>query len=414
MKKMFAFVLCFVLAISLAGTTFTDTEVQVAGLAERLNALWLRNNFTQAQIEEMDRQYLEWFNEGWEGLLKGLKATGKMEYRDDDEKEYQYRLELARLDYDTGLLVSLLNNRRYAKQYAESGSFSYLFADKKFWNVHLQSRATAGARFLEDATFLNGKDHVTILGGPTTIAIPIAAMDFLKDSTRIEQMLLEKGETVVSDIRLFSMDPLTFLYVKCIDNEYIVKLRDGGNGNIYIMDMELFELYSISEAGGKIEEIFIQNIKPTYTTEAESLQAAGLLNGNEKGLDLLKPLTRIEATTLIVRALGLENAQTATESKFVDIPNDNWGVKYANIASDNGITNGVGDGKFAPNDLVTDNQFATLVLRAVDNSDFDWQTGIQLLIEKGVITQENAATMDLFTRGDMAKIIYEAREKGLL
>lgn len=37
-----------------------------------------------------------------------------------------------------------------------------------------------------------------------------------------------------------------------------------------------------------------------------------------------------------------------------------------------------------------------------------------LSTKKGIITAEDAKTMDLFTRGDMAKIIYEARGKGLL
>ena len=155
-------------------------------------------------------------------------------------------------------------------------------------------------------------------------------------------------------------------------------------------------------------------IKPTYEKEAQSLQAAGLLQGNEKGLDLLKPLNRIEATTILVRALGLENTPTETVSKFADIPDDNWGVKYANIAYDAGITRGIGDNKFAPDDLITGDQFATLLLRNSESEEFDWQTAINILIEKNIITPENAETMDLFTRGDMAKIIYEAREKGLI
>ena len=36
-----------------------------------------------------------------------------------------------------------------------------------------------------------------------------------------------------------------------------------------------------------------------------------------------------------------------------------------------------------------------------------------IMIDEEIITPENAETMDLFTRGDMAKIIYEARERNL-
>ena len=152
--------------------------------------------------------------------------------------------------------------------------------------------------------------------------------------------------------------------------------------------------------------------KPIYTTEAESLQADGLLNGNEKGLDLLKPLTRIEATAILVRAMGLEDTQTSDTSYFADIQSDNWGAKYANIAKDKGIADGVGDNLFAPNDIITASQFATLILRNRGENP-DWQTAINTFVESELITAEQAEKMDLFTRGDMAKIIYEAKKKNM-
>lgn len=74
----------------------------------------------------------------------------------------------------------------------------------------------------------------------------------------------------------------------------------------------------------------------------------------------------------------------------------------------------MGDGRFAPDKTVTATEFATMVLRASDTGEFDWEQALNILIEQGIITQENANTMDLFTRGDMAKIIYEGRKKGLL
>lgn len=115
-----------------------------------------------------------------------------------------------------------------------------------------------------------------------------------------------------------------------------------------------------------------------------------------------------------MRALGYEDEPTQSASQFVDIPDGSWGMKYANIAVDKGITMGVGDGKFAPEQHITSNEFATLVLRSSDAGEFDWQRAVDLLVERGLLTQEQAEKMDLFTRGDMAKIVYEAREKGVL
>ena len=154
--------------------------------------------------------------------------------------------------------------------------------------------------------------------------------------------------------------------------------------------------------------------KETYQTEAESLQRDGILQGTDKGSELLKPLSRIEATTILVRILGLENQETSATSYFADISSDNWGAKYANIAYDAGITKGVDNGNFAPNQTITSSQFVTLLLRSQGETEIDWQTAINLLVEREIITQAQADKMDLFTRGDMAKIIYEFKNKGLI
>ena len=153
--------------------------------------------------------------------------------------------------------------------------------------------------------------------------------------------------------------------------------------------------------------------KETFETESLALQSEGLLNGNEKGLDLLKPLTRIEAATMLLRAMGESETAEAQSVGFDDVPSTHWGYGAAVKAQQLGIVNGVGNNNFAPDDKVTATQFATMVLRASHTTDFDWTTALNMIIEQGIITEENAKTMDLFTRGDMAKIIYEARAKGL-
>ena len=217
----------------------------------------------------------------------------------------------------------------------------------------------------------------------------------------------------------------TCLYIKSSDNEYLIRLYTGQYYNSekdnpynknedWVSELELFKLYNAKDFFKNVADKMgeMNKAKPTYETEAESLQADGLLKGNENGLDLLKPLTRIEATAILVRAMGYEDAQTSGTSYFADIQSDNWGAKYANIAKDKGIAAGVGDDKFAPNDAITASQFATLILRNMGESP-DWQTAINTFVERGLITSEQAEKMDLFTRGDMAKIIFEAKKKNM-
>ncbi len=67
---------------------------------------------------------------------------------------------------------------------------------------------------------------------------------------------------------------------------------------------------------------------------------------------------------------------------------------------------------FAPNATITASQFATLILRNMGENP-DWQTAINTFVERGLLTSDQAEKMDLFTRGDMAKIIYEAKQRSM-
>ena len=184
----------------------------------------------------------------------------------------------------------------------------------------------------------------------------------------------------------------------------------------WVDELELFKLYDAKEFLSIIsEEADVMNReKPTFEAEALALKDKGLLLGNENGLDLLKPLTRIEAATILLRAMGESTISNAQIQTFTDVPLNHWGYGAAENAYALGLIKGIGNDLFAPDDAVTGAQFATMVLRAGNHEDFNWEEALNIMVSEGIITSENASTMDFFTRGDMAKIIYEATEKGLL
>lgn len=153
--------------------------------------------------------------------------------------------------------------------------------------------------------------------------------------------------------------------------------------------------------------------KDLYQSEAESLQSEGLLKGTDKGLDLLKPLTRAEAATMLIRAMGHPEVTENTVMTFSDVSSEYWGFGAIENAYSLGLVNGVGDGKFAPEQNVTAPQFATMILRAANAGEFDWEKAVEIMVEQGILTKEETETMDFFTRGDIAKMIYEARENNL-
>lgn len=80
-------------------------------------------------------------------------------------------------------------------------------------------------------------------------------------------------------------------------------------------------------------------------------------------------LTRAQAATTLVRALGLDETSITNGQKFSDVPLTHWANNEIQISTKKGIFEGVGNGKFAPNDPVTREQMATLLSRITDYED---------------------------------------------
>ena len=96
------------------------------------------------------------------------------------------------------------------------------------------------------------------------------------------------------------------------------------------------------------------------------LSALGVVDGYEDGS--YKPaniVTRAEMAKLIITALGMDSYATATTSSYTDMTNAKWAVPVVEYATNLGIINGYGNGKFGPNDTVTYEQAATMIVRAL-------------------------------------------------
>lgn len=78
-------------------------------------------------------------------------------------------------------------------------------------------------------------------------------------------------------------------------------------------------------------------------------------------------ITRAEFASLIVRSLGLDTNETA--SVFSDVEVDKWYAKDVATAADVGIIHGYPDGTFRPNDFITRQELASMVVRAMEFVD---------------------------------------------
>ena len=82
-------------------------------------------------------------------------------------------------------------------------------------------------------------------------------------------------------------------------------------------------------------------------------------------------LTRAQFCKLAVLAEGHGDKINAGAYRtlFSDVPGSNWAAPYVNLAYEEGLVSGYGDGTFGPDDAVTTAQAATIVLHLLGYTD---------------------------------------------
>ncbi|MFH5181185.1 S-layer homology domain-containing protein [Paenibacillus sp. TAB 01] len=104
-------------------------------------------------------------------------------------------------------------------------------------------------------------------------------------------------------------------------------------------------------------------------SDVEYLVSKNIINGvSETSFAPERDITRAEFAALVVRALGLTNAE-APASTFTDVPSDAWYASTVAAASNAGIINGYDDETFRPDAKITREELAAIVIRALDHSD---------------------------------------------
>ena len=128
-------------------------------------------------------------------------------------------------------------------------------------------------------------------------------------------------------------------------------------------------------------------------------------------------VTRAQMAKLIVTALGVADYATAKTSKFVDMGSASWAIPYVEYASNLNIVNGVGNSKFNPNGLVTYEQAATMIVRALGYTDQCKEMNgtwpaiyVQKAMALGVFEDVANGGANGATRGDIAIMLYNAIE----
>ena len=196
-----------------------------------------------------------------------------------------------------------------------------------------------------------------------TYAIEVGK-DIRNGTVTANRRYAERGDTVTITVKPddgFKLDDLTVTD----KNGKELKLTDKGNGK-----------YTFTMPAGKVEinVAFVKEVETSpfsdvstsayYYEAVKWAQEKGITGGIGNGLfGPNQPCTRAQIVTFLWRAAG--SPEPKSMSSFSDVSADSYYAKAVAWAVENGITTGTGDGKFSPDATCTRAQSVTFLFRAI-------------------------------------------------
>ena len=226
-----------------------------------------------------------------------------------------------------------------------------------------QAEVDAMAQAIEDA--INALVRRSSGGDDSdpTYAIEVGK-DIRNGTVTANRRYAERGDTVTITVKPddgFKLDDLTVTD----KNGKELKLTDKGNGK-----------YTFTMPAGKVEinAAFVKEVETSpfsdvsasnyYYEAVKWAQEKGITGGIGNGLfGPNQPCTRAQIVTFLWRAAG--SPEPKAMSSFADVSMDAYYAKAVAWAVENGITTGTGDGKFSPDATCTRAQSVTFLFRAI-------------------------------------------------
>ena len=229
-------------------------------------------------------------------------------------------------------------------------------------NITEQSEVDAMAKVIEEA--INALVRKSSGGDDSdpTYAIEVGK-DIRNGTVTANRRYAERGDTVTITVKPddgFKLDDLTVTD----KNGKELKLTDKGNGK-----------YTFTMPAGKVEinAAFVKEVETSpfsdvstsayYYEAVKWAQEKGITGGIGNGLfGPNQPCTRAQIVTFLWRAAG--SPEPKSMSSFSDVSADSYYAKAVAWAVENGITTGTGDGKFSPDATCTREQAVAFLYRA--------------------------------------------------
>ena len=229
-------------------------------------------------------------------------------------------------------------------------------------NITEQSEVDAMAKVIEEA--INALVRKSSGGDDSdpTYAIEVGK-DIRNGTVTANRRYAERGDTVTITVKPddgFKLDDLTVTD----KNGKELKLTDKGNGK-YTFTMPASKVEVNATFVKEVETSPFSDVSTSayYYEAVKWAQEKGITGGIGNGLfGPNQPCTRAQIVTFLWRAAG--SSEPKSMSSFSDVSADSYYAKAVAWAVENGITTGTGDGKFSPDATCTREQAVAFLYRA--------------------------------------------------
>ena len=202
-------------------------------------------------------------------------------------------------------------------------------------------------------------------GGSSSPSYPVTTPGKTENGTvTVSPRSAEKGDTVTITVKPdsgYQLDDLTVTD----KNGKELKLTDKGNGK-YTFTMPASKVEINATFAKEVETSPFSDVSTSayYYEAVKWAQEKGITGGIGNGLfGPNQPCTRAQIVTFLWRVAG--SPEPKSMSSFSDVSADSYYAKAVAWAVENGITTGTGDGKFSPDATCTRAQSVTFLFRAI-------------------------------------------------
>ena len=330
---------------------YTAVDAAIARATALDSSLYTNYSAVKDSINSVDRAKSKAQQTEVDAMAKAIEdAIAALQYKDADYTKVDAAIAKA----------NALNKNDY-KDF--SGVEAAVKAVVRGKNITEQSEVDKMAKAIEDA--INALVRRSSGGGSSSPSYSVTTPGKTENGTvTVSPRSAEKGDSVTITVKPdsgYQLDDLTVTD----KNGKELKLTDKGNGK-YTFTMPASKVEVNATFVKEVETSPFSDVSTSayYYEAVKWAQEKGITGGIGNGLfGPNQPCTRAQIVTFLWRAAG--SPEPKAMSSFADVSTDAYYAEAVAWAVENGITTGTGDGKFSPDATCTRAQSVTFLFRAI-------------------------------------------------